>query len=61
VLAGRAPGQARRTAASPHDQGQSLRLVRAFFTRLLEWEIADAPTNVPVLASDMPIPDETRT
>jgi site-specific recombinase XerD len=33
--------------------------LRGFFTRLLEWEIADAPTRNPVLASDMPIPDET--
>jgi len=33
--------------------------LRGFFTRLLEWEIADAPTKIPVLASDMPIPDET--
>lgn len=33
--------------------------LRGFFTRLLEWETADAPTRVPVLASDMPIPDET--
>jgi integrase len=33
--------------------------LRGFFARLLEWEIADAPTRVPVLASDMPIPDET--
>ena len=27
--------------------------LRGFFTRLLEWEIADAPTKIPVLASDM--------
>ena len=33
--------------------------LRGFFTRLLEWEIPDAPTKIPVLASDMPIPDET--
>ncbi|OBI96570.1 integrase [Mycobacterium asiaticum] len=33
--------------------------LRGFFTRLLEWEIADAPTRIPVLASDMPIPDDT--
>ena len=33
--------------------------LRGFFTRLLEWETADAPARVPVLASDMPIPDET--
>ncbi len=33
--------------------------MRGFFTWLLEWEIADAPTRIPVLASDMPIPDET--
>uniref|UniRef100_UPI00101E1CB2 tyrosine-type recombinase/integrase n=1 Tax=Phytoactinopolyspora endophytica TaxID=1642495 RepID=UPI00101E1CB2 len=33
--------------------------LRGFFTRLLEWETADAPTRVPVLASDLPIPDET--
>jgi len=32
--------------------------LRGFFTRLLEWEIADAPARVPVLMSDMPIPDE---
>jgi site-specific recombinase XerD len=32
--------------------------LRGFFTRLLEWEIADAPARVPVLASDLPIPDE---
>ena len=33
--------------------------LRGFFIRLLEWEIADAPRKVPILASDMPIPDET--
>jgi site-specific recombinase XerD len=33
--------------------------LRGFFTRLLEWETVDAPARVPVLASDMPIPDET--
>jgi len=32
--------------------------LRGFFTRLLEWEIPDAPARVPVLASDLPIPDE---
>ena len=32
--------------------------LRGFFTRLIEWDIPDAPTRVPVLASDMPIPDE---
>jgi integrase len=32
--------------------------LRGFFTRLLEWEVADAPARVPVLASDLPIPDE---
>jgi len=32
--------------------------LRGFFTRLLDWEIPDAPARVPVLASDLPIPDE---
>ncbi len=32
--------------------------LRGFFTRLIEWDVVDAPSRVPVLASDMPIPDE---
>ena len=32
--------------------------LRGFFTRLIEWEVPDAPARVPVLASDLPIPDE---
>ena len=33
--------------------------LRGFFTRLLEWDVADAPSRVPVLAADLPIADET--
>jgi site-specific recombinase XerD len=32
--------------------------LRGFFTRLIEWDAGDAPSRVPVLASDFPIPDE---
>jgi integrase len=41
-----------------HTVKDRLCALRGFFTRLLEWEIADAPARVPVLASDLPIPDE---
>ncbi len=33
--------------------------LRGFFTRLIEWDVPDAPARVPVLPSDFPIPDET--
>ena len=33
--------------------------LRGFFTRLIEWDVSDAPARVPVLPSDFPIPDET--
>jgi site-specific recombinase XerD len=32
--------------------------LRGFFTRLIEWDIPDAPARVPVLPSDFPIADE---
>src|SRR6266516_4743918 len=32
--------------------------LRGFFTRLIEWDVPDAPARVPVLPSDFPIPDE---
>ena len=32
--------------------------LRGFFTRLIEWDAADAPARVPVLPSDFPIADE---
>ena len=41
-----------------HTIRDRLGALRGFFTRLLEWEVADAPTRVPVLASDLPIADE---
>lgn len=41
-----------------HTIKDRLSALRGFFTRLLEWEIPDAPARVPVLASDLPIPDE---
>lgn len=41
-----------------HTIRDRLGALRGFFTRLLEWEIADAPARVPVLASDLPIADE---
>jgi integrase len=49
----------RGTPLHRHTIKDRLCALRGFFTRLLEWEIADAPTKIPVLASDMPIPDET--
>lgn len=48
----------RRSAAPSHNQGPALRAAWIFHP-MLEREIADAPTKIPVLASDMPIPDET--
>jgi site-specific recombinase XerD len=41
-----------------HTIRDRLSALRGFFTRLLEWETADAPARVPVLASDLPIADE---
>jgi len=41
-----------------HTIRDRLGVLRGFFTRLLEWEIADSPARVPVLASDLPIADE---
>ena len=32
--------------------------LRGFFTRLIEWDIPDAPARVPVLPSDFPIADQ---
>ena len=32
--------------------------LRGFFTRLIEWDVPDAPARVPVLPSDFPIADE---
>jgi integrase len=42
-----------------HTIRDRLSALRGFFTRLLEWEAADAPARVPVLPSDLPIADET--
>lgn len=42
-----------------HTIRDRLSALRGFFTRLLEWEVADAPARVPVLAADLPIADET--
>ncbi len=41
-----------------HTVRDRLGALRGFFTRLLEWEVTDAPARVPVLASDLPIADE---
>lgn len=41
-----------------HTIRDRLSALRGFFSRLLEWEVADAPARVPVLAADLPIPDE---
>ena len=41
-----------------HTIRDRLGVLRGFFTRLLEWQAADAPARVPVLASDLPIADE---
>ena len=41
-----------------HTIRDRLGVLRGFFTRLLEWEVADSPARVPVLASDLPIADE---
>lgn len=49
---------ARGGALHRHTIKDRLCVLRGFFTRLLEWEIPDAPARVPVLASDLPIPDE---
>jgi site-specific recombinase XerD len=42
-----------------HTIRDRLSALRGFFTRLLEWDVADAPAKVPVLAADLPIADET--
>ncbi len=42
-----------------HTIRDRLSALRGFFTRLLEWDVADAPVRVPVLAADLPIADET--
>lgn len=42
-----------------HTIRDRLSALRGFFIRLLEWDVADAPAKVPVLAADLPIADET--
>ena len=49
---------ARGVSLHRHTIRDRLGVLRGFFTRLLEWQAADAPARVPVLASDLPIADE---
>jgi site-specific recombinase XerD len=41
-----------------HTIRDRLMVLRNFFERLLEWDIPDAPTRVPIFAGDLPIADE---
>ena len=49
------PGQGGRGTLSPTTIGMRLGHLRAFFTRIIEWDYSDAPRRVPVLTGDFPI------
>jgi integrase len=51
------PGQGGRGTLSPTTIRMRLGHLRAFFTRIIEWDYPDAPPRVPVLAGDLPIRD----